>query len=83
MEILRVAVLKNAVSVILVDNHPVENVTPSDADRDLIDRFIQVGCILHIPVFDHLIHHYHPILELGGRRAHGRIATEPEMGVSL
>nr|VFK32776.1 MAG: DNA repair protein RadC [Candidatus Kentron sp. MB]VFK35789.1 MAG: DNA repair protein RadC [Candidatus Kentron sp. MB]VFK77492.1 MAG: DNA repair protein RadC [Candidatus Kentron sp. MB] len=38
MEILRVAVLKNAVSVVLVHNHPAENVTPSDADKDLTDR---------------------------------------------
>ena len=28
---------------------------PSDADRDLTDRLIQVGRILNIPVFDHLI----------------------------
>nr|VFK26312.1 MAG: DNA repair protein RadC [Candidatus Kentron sp. MB]VFK35624.1 MAG: DNA repair protein RadC [Candidatus Kentron sp. MB] len=50
MEILRVSVLKNAVSVILVHNHPAENVTPSDADKDLTDRRI-LGRILHIPVF--------------------------------
>nr|VFK24346.1 MAG: DNA repair protein RadC [Candidatus Kentron sp. MB]VFK34304.1 MAG: DNA repair protein RadC [Candidatus Kentron sp. MB]VFK76643.1 MAG: DNA repair protein RadC [Candidatus Kentron sp. MB] len=54
MEIRRIAVLQNAISVILVHNHPAENVTPSDADKDLTDRLI-LGRILHIPVFDHLI----------------------------
>nr|VFJ72848.1 MAG: DNA repair protein RadC [Candidatus Kentron sp. FW] len=55
MEVFRVAVLKNAVAAILVHNHTAENVTPSDADKDLTDRLIQVGRILHIPVLDHLI----------------------------
>ena len=55
METFRVAVLKNAVSVILVHNHTANNTIPSDADKDVTDRLIQVGRILHIPVFDHLI----------------------------
>nr|VFK18667.1 MAG: DNA repair protein RadC [Candidatus Kentron sp. LFY] len=55
MEVFRVAVLKNAVGAILVHNHTAANVTPSDADKDLTDRLIQVGRILNIPVFDHLI----------------------------
>nr|VFK09353.1 MAG: DNA repair protein RadC [Candidatus Kentron sp. LPFa] len=55
MEVFRVAVLKNAVSAILVHNHTAENTTPSDADKDLTDRLIQVGRILHVPVLDHLI----------------------------
>ena len=55
METFRVAVLKNAVSVILVHNHTSRDLTPSDADKDLTDRLIQVGRILNIPVFDHLI----------------------------
>nr|VFJ93415.1 MAG: DNA repair protein RadC [Candidatus Kentron sp. H]VFK08026.1 MAG: DNA repair protein RadC [Candidatus Kentron sp. H] len=55
MEVFRVAVLKNAVSAILVHNHTARDPTPSDADKDLTDRLIQVGRILNIPVFDHLI----------------------------
>ena len=55
METFRVAVLKNAVSAILVHNHTSRDLTPSDADKDLTDRLIQVGRILNIPVFDHLI----------------------------
>nr|VFJ94132.1 MAG: DNA repair protein RadC [Candidatus Kentron sp. H] len=55
MEVFRVAVLKNAVGAILVHNHTARDPTPSDADKDLTDRLIQVGRILNIPVFDHLI----------------------------
>nr|VFJ63361.1 MAG: DNA repair protein RadC [Candidatus Kentron sp. DK] len=55
METFRVAVLKNAVSAILVHNHTSRDLTPSDADKDLTDRLIQVGRILNIPVFDHII----------------------------
>nr|VFK80557.1 MAG: DNA repair protein RadC [Candidatus Kentron sp. SD] len=55
MEVFRLAVLKNAVSAILVHNHTASDVTPSDADKDLTDRLIQVGRILHVPVLDHLI----------------------------
>nr|VFJ58381.1 MAG: DNA repair protein RadC [Candidatus Kentron sp. DK] len=55
MEVFRVAVLKNAVSAILVHNHTADTVIPSEADKDVTDRLIQVGRILNIPVFDHLI----------------------------
>nr|VFJ66623.1 MAG: DNA repair protein RadC [Candidatus Kentron sp. DK] len=55
METFRVAVLKNAVSAILVHNHTSRDLTPSDADKDLTDHLIQVGRILNIPVFDHII----------------------------
>nr|VFJ73231.1 MAG: DNA repair protein RadC [Candidatus Kentron sp. FW] len=54
-ESFRVAVLKNAHSVILVHNHPAGEVRPSDADRDFTDHMIQVGRILNIHVADHLI----------------------------
>nr|VFK55779.1 MAG: RadC-like JAB domain-containing protein [Candidatus Kentron sp. TUN]VFK60122.1 MAG: RadC-like JAB domain-containing protein [Candidatus Kentron sp. TUN]VFK69555.1 MAG: RadC-like JAB domain-containing protein [Candidatus Kentron sp. TUN] len=47
--------LKNAVSAILIHNHTAADLTPSEADKDLTDRLIQVGRILHVPVLDHLI----------------------------
>nr|VFK59758.1 MAG: RadC-like JAB domain-containing protein [Candidatus Kentron sp. TUN] len=43
MEVFRVAVLKNAVSAILVHNHTAADLTPSEADKDLTDRLIQVA----------------------------------------
>ena len=52
MNVFRVAVMKNASRVILVHNHPSGSLTPSEADKDITDRLIQVGRILNI---DHLI----------------------------
>nr|VFK40195.1 MAG: DNA repair protein RadC [Candidatus Kentron sp. SD]VFK45743.1 MAG: DNA repair protein RadC [Candidatus Kentron sp. SD] len=54
-EVFRVAVWKNAVSVVLVHNHPSGAVKPSDADKDITDHLIQVGRILNIQVVDHLV----------------------------
>nr|VFK68984.1 MAG: DNA repair protein RadC [Candidatus Kentron sp. UNK]VFK73764.1 MAG: DNA repair protein RadC [Candidatus Kentron sp. UNK] len=54
-ETFRVAVWKNAAKVVLVHNHPGEAVKPSDEDKDITDRLIQVGRILNIEVVDHLV----------------------------
>jgi DNA repair protein RadC len=55
MNVFRVAVLKGAVKAIIVHNHPSGELKPSDADKDLTDRLIQVGRILNVPVIDHII----------------------------
>ncbi len=55
MNVFRVAVMKNASRVILVHNHLSGSLTPSDADKDITDRLIQVGRILNIDLIDHLI----------------------------
>lgn len=55
MNVFRVAVLKGAVRAIIAHNHPSGELKPSDADKDLTDRLIQVGRILNIPIVDHLI----------------------------
>ncbi|MBL1278158.1 MAG: hypothetical protein COB30_018940, partial [Ectothiorhodospiraceae bacterium] len=55
MNVFRVAILKNAVQVILVHNHPSGDLTPSMADGDVTDRLIQVGRIINVQVIDHLI----------------------------
>lgn len=55
MNVFRVAVMKNASRVILVHNHPSGSLMPSDADKDITDRLIQVGRILNIDLIDHLI----------------------------
>ena len=51
INVFRVAVMKNASRVIMVHNHPSGSLTPSEADKDITDRLIQVGRIL----VDHLI----------------------------
>ena len=55
MNVFRVAVMKNASRVILVHNHPSGRLVPSDADKEITDRLIQVGRILNIALVDHLI----------------------------
>lgn len=55
MDVFSFALQKRAVSVILVHNHPSGEVKPSDPDKDLTDRMIQVGNIVETFVYDHLI----------------------------
>jgi DNA repair protein RadC len=55
MQVFRVGVLKGAVKMILVHNHPSNELKPSEADKDITDRLVQVGNILQIEVIDHLI----------------------------
>ena len=55
INVFRVAVMKNASRVIMVHNHPSGSLTPSEADKDITDRLIQVGRILNIDLIDHLI----------------------------
>jgi len=55
MEVFSVPLQKRAVKLILVHNHPSGEIKPSDADKDITDRLIQVGLIMNVPVLDHLI----------------------------
>jgi DNA repair protein RadC len=55
MNVFRWAVMKGSVKVILAHNHPSGELKPSDADKDITDRLIQVGLILNIQVIDHMI----------------------------
>jgi DNA repair protein RadC len=55
MQVFRVGVLKGAVKMVLIHNHPSGEMKPSQEDLDITDRLIQVGIILNIIVIDHLI----------------------------
>lgn len=55
MNVYRVAVLKGAVNVIMAHNHPSGELKPSDEDKDITDRLVQVGLVLNIKVIDHMI----------------------------
>lgn len=55
MEVFSVPLQKRAVTIILVHNHPSGEIQPSYADKDMTDRLIQCGIMLHVPVLDHLI----------------------------
>lgn len=55
MEVFSIALQKRTVKIILVHNHPSGNIRPSEEDKDITDRLIQVGKIINIEVLDHLI----------------------------
>lgn len=55
MEIFSVPLQKRAVSIVLVHNHPAGQLPPSEMDKDITDRLIQCGIIMHVHVLDHLI----------------------------
>lgn len=54
-EILRTAVIINAPAIILVDNHPAGDPTPSKEDIRLTQRVIDAAKMMEIRVLDHLI----------------------------
>lgn len=53
--IFQVALLTNAVGMILTHNHPSGNLRPSKQDIELTKKVIEAGKILQIRVLDHLI----------------------------
>ena len=55
MEVFSFALQKRAVKIILCHNHPSGSLLPSDGDKDITDRLIQVGIIVDTHVVDHLI----------------------------
>ena len=55
MEVFSIPLQKRAVHLVLVHNHPSGILKPSEADKDITDRLIQVGRIMKVPILDHLI----------------------------
>ncbi len=55
MEVFSFALQKRAVKIIICHNHPSGELKPSEADKDITDRLIQVGIIVSTEVLDHLI----------------------------
>lgn len=54
-EVFKEAIHGNAASVILVHNHPSNDLEPSEEDIRLTRRMVEVGCIMGIEVLDHII----------------------------
>lgn len=55
MEVFSLALQKRAVKIILCHNHPTSELSPTNGDKDITDRLIQVGIIVNTQVLDHLI----------------------------
>lgn len=49
------ALLLPTYAVIMVHNHPTDNVTPSNADKQITARFTQIAALLGIRLLDHVI----------------------------
>ena len=54
-EVFRPAIKDNATSIIVAHNHPSDNLTPSQEDRELTDRLVKAGRVVGIPLVDHII----------------------------
>lgn len=54
-EIVREALLQNAVFVILIHNHPSMNPTPSKEDINMTSKLKEVLTVVDIALFDHII----------------------------
>lgn len=54
-EVFQKALLGNAVSIILIHNHPSGDCTPSAQDIEVTKRLVEAGKIVGIEVLDHLI----------------------------
>lgn len=53
--VFKVALDQHAQSMILVHNHPSGNLTPSEQDKRLTKRLVEIGRELDLPVLDHVI----------------------------
>jgi len=54
-EVFKLAIMKNACSVIIAHNHPSGGLDPSDADLKITKRLIAAGKILGIELLDHIL----------------------------
>ena len=54
-EVFKLAIMKNACSVIIAHNHTSGGLDPSDADLKITNRLIAAGKILGIELLDHII----------------------------
>lgn len=66
-EVFQKALLGNAVSIILIHNHPSGDCTPSRQDIEVTKRLVEAGKIIGIDVLDHIIigKHYCSLKEKG------------------
>lgn len=54
-EVFQKALLANAVSIILMHNHPSGDPTPSREDIEITKRLVDAGNIVNVEVLDHII----------------------------
>lgn len=54
-EVFQKALLANAVSIVLIHNHPSGDATPSREDVEITKRLVEAGKIVGVQVLDHIV----------------------------
>lgn len=54
-ELLKASILSNAASMLLIHNHPTQNLSPSKEDVRITDRMQKLCDLVGIPLMDHII----------------------------
>lgn len=54
-EVVKAALYKNAAAVVFAHNHPSGVAEPSQADRRITDRLVQILSVIDVRVLDHMI----------------------------
>ena len=49
------AILSNAASMMMIHNHPSQNIAPSREDIEITGRMAQICALMNIPLLDHII----------------------------
>jgi len=62
--VFKIAIEHSAASMVLVHNHPSGNLTPSNADIDISKKLVELGNLMEVRIFDHIIVHNNDFLSL-------------------
>ena len=54
-EIFKHAFLESAYSIVIIHNHPSNEVNPSKQDIELTNKLFEIGSLMGIPILDHII----------------------------
>lgn len=54
-EIMKSAILSNAASMMMIHNHPSQDIAPSREDIEITGRMAQICGLMNIPLLDHII----------------------------
>lgn len=62
--VFKIAIENGAASMVLVHNHPSGNLKPSNADVDITTKLVELGKLMEISIFDHIIVSNHNFLSM-------------------
>jgi DNA repair protein RadC len=54
-EVFRPCIIRPVASIIIVHNHPSGDTAPSNEDKIITRRLVEVGLLLDLPIIDHLV----------------------------